>query len=105
MRKSELLEQLYTQYRYLMYHIAYGILQDHSLAEDAVHAAFLKLAKNNYQISEINCNKTKVFMVIVIRSTALDLYNHNNKFKDVSSLEEQIVEAADDNPTPLELIC
>jgi hypothetical protein len=44
-------------------------------------------------------------MVIVIRSTALDLYNHNNKFKDVSSLEEQIVEAADDNPTPLELIC
>lgn len=104
MRKSELLEQLYTQYRYLMYHIAYGILQDHSLAEDAVHAAFLKLAKNNYQISEINCNKTKVFMVIVIRSTALDLYSRHDKHKDVYYLEDQIAEAVDNNPTPLELI-
>lgn len=104
MRKSELLEQLYTKYRYLMYHVAYGILHDHCLAEDAVQAAFLKLSKNNYQISEINCNKTKIFMVIVIRSTALDLYNRKNKHKNISSLEEQIVEAADNNPTPLELI-
>lgn len=36
MKKSRLLEVLYNQYRHLMYHVAYGILKDHSLAEDAV---------------------------------------------------------------------
>ncbi|NLZ39310.1 MAG: RNA polymerase sigma factor [Firmicutes bacterium] len=104
MKKSKLLDDLYSQYRYLMYHVAYGILKDHNSAEDAVQAAFLKLAKNNYQINEINCNKTKAFMVIVIRSTAFDLYSSNNKHQNLSYLEDQITEAVDNNPTPLELI-
>ncbi|NLZ92852.1 MAG: sigma-70 family RNA polymerase sigma factor [Firmicutes bacterium] len=104
MKKSRLLEELYSQYRHLMYHVAYGILKDHNLAEDAVHAAFLKLAENNYQIDEIICNKTRAFMVIVVRSTAFNLYSRNNKHKDVYFLEDQIVEAVDNNPTPLELI-
>ena len=104
MIKSKLLDELYSQYRYLMYHVAYGILKDHTLAEDAVQTAFLKLAENNYKIDKIICNKTRIFMVIVIRSTALDLYSRNNKHKDLYVLEDQIVEAVDNNPTPLELI-
>jgi RNA polymerase sigma-70 factor (ECF subfamily) len=88
MIKSRLLEELYSQYRHIMYRVAYGILKD-NLAEDAVHAAFLKLAENNYQIDEIICNKTRAFMVIVIRSTALNLYSRNNKRKDVYFLEDQ----------------
>ena len=43
--KSQLLEQLYTQYKRLMFHVSYEILHDPFLAEDAVQAAFLKLTK------------------------------------------------------------
>ena len=36
-------ERLYEQYRYLMFSEAYEILQDKSLAEDAVQQAIIKI--------------------------------------------------------------
>ncbi len=38
-------EQLYYQYRKLMYLCAWEVLRDEQLAEDAVHEAFIKLTK------------------------------------------------------------
>jgi RNA polymerase sigma-70 factor (ECF subfamily) len=38
-----LFEQLYQLYVHTMFHVAHGILQDHMLAEDAVHDAFLRI--------------------------------------------------------------
>jgi RNA polymerase sigma-70 factor, ECF subfamily len=35
-------EQLYRQYRHMMFWTAQRILQDHAAAEDAVHDAFLE---------------------------------------------------------------
>jgi RNA polymerase sigma-70 factor (ECF subfamily) len=101
-KKKTLLEQLYYQYRYLMFHIALGILEDYDLAEDAVHTAFLKLAKSNIKIDDILNNKTKTFMVIVVRGTAIDVYN---KIKNDSKNypEEKMLEIAYTEPSPLEL--
>jgi RNA polymerase sigma-70 factor (ECF subfamily) len=48
--KHEILEQLYSNYAKLMYYIAYEILKDQFLAEDAVQTAFLKLEKNNSEL-------------------------------------------------------
>lgn len=99
--KSTLLEQLYQEYAYLMLHVAYEILQDQSLAEDAVHAAFLKLAKYDVNILDINCKKTKSFLVTVVRNAAIDLYH---KQKKLFLCEEQIPEPADPSLPPLEKI-
>jgi hypothetical protein len=48
--KHEVLEMLYTKYAKLMYYIAYEILKDQFLAEDAVQNAFLKLEKSKFKI-------------------------------------------------------
>lgn len=62
--EQEKFEQLYYQYKRLMYWIANHILGDSHLAEDAVHEAFLKIIKNFHKIGEIHCPRTKNFVVI-----------------------------------------
>ena len=38
-------ERLYIEYRDVMYHVAYKILNNEQDAEDAVHQAFVKIAE------------------------------------------------------------
>ena len=57
-------ELLYEQYRKLMKYIAFGILHDEYLAEDAVHDTFLKLTKYLDNIEDTRSSKTKSFIVI-----------------------------------------
>ena len=66
-------EQLYLRYRGLMYHIAYGILQNSSDAEDAVQQAFLAIAGHLHKIGEIDTPKTKAFAAIIVERKAIDL--------------------------------
>lgn len=66
-------EKIYVQYRKLMYVCAKEILHSDHLAEDAVHEAFLKIAKYLDKI-EFPCNKTKRFVVIVVENAAKDIY-------------------------------
>lgn len=67
-------EELYIKYGKLMKYVAYNILCDDALAEDAVHNAFLKLMKYLNKIDEVNCHKTKSFIVIVTESVSKDMY-------------------------------
>ena len=39
-------EQIYLEYKGLMFHVAYEILHNEQDAEDAVHHAFVKIAEN-----------------------------------------------------------
>ncbi len=75
-----------------MYHIAYGILRDRYLAEDAVHDAFLKIIKYIPSISEVNCHKTRTLIVIIIKSTAIDIYRGRSRqcFLDEEALADEI---------------
>ncbi len=68
------LEDMYDTYGHRMYRIAYRILNDHHLAEDSVQLAFEKIIKHLHTITEIHCNRTSAFLVIVVRSTSIDLY-------------------------------
>lgn len=67
-------EDIYKKYGRLMKYVAYNILRDDSLAEDAVHNAFLKLIKYLDRIDDIDCHKTKSFVVIVTESVSKDMY-------------------------------
>lgn len=44
--EKSLFEQIYLEYRGLMYHVAYEILHNDQDAEDAVHQAFVKIVEN-----------------------------------------------------------
>ena len=53
--EKSILEQIYLEYRGLMYHVAYEILHNEQDAEDAVHHAFVNLSANkNYYIRIVN---------------------------------------------------
>ena len=81
-------EQIYIQYRALMYAVAYGILGNAQDAEDAVHHAFVKIAENISKISEPVCPKTKAYVVTIVENTAINLYRKKERHPSLSYDEE-----------------
>lgn len=79
-----------------MIHTAMNILKDQQLAEDAVHQAFLRLMNNLEKISDVTCNKTRSFLVIIVRNIAINIYNKRKKETGVF-LEEIENESITDN--------
>lgn len=77
-------EKLYYKYRKLMKYIALDILKEDWLAEDAVQEAFIRLTRHLNKIEEIDCHKTKSFIVIIIKSAAIDLLRTQVKHKSES---------------------
>lgn len=73
------IEELYYKYRNLMYKVSYDILQDKNMAEDAISEAFERILKNLHKIDEINCTKTRNFMVIICRNVSINMYNKRKK--------------------------
>lgn len=63
-------EQLYLEYRGLLYHIAYQRLQHEQDAEDVVHHVFMKIAENIEPVSP----KTKKLVVTMAENRIIDLY-------------------------------
>jgi RNA polymerase sigma-70 factor (ECF subfamily) len=72
-------ESLYLLYRQHMYAVAYKILNNVYDAEDAVHQAFLRIADNFEKIDNINCPKTKAYIVIIVKNISIDIYKQNKK--------------------------
>lgn len=65
--------QLYETYKGLMFYTANRILKNETDAEDAVHEAFIAILKNLEKILEIDCPKTRSYIVIIVERKALDL--------------------------------
>ena len=66
-------EQLYLRYRGLMFSVAMRLLSNEQDAEDAVHQAFLSVIENLNKVSDVNCPKTRSFVVIITERKAIDL--------------------------------
>lgn len=73
-------ELLYITYRKLMFYVANEILDDEPLAEDAVQEAFFKILKNLDRVGDINCHKTRGYVVTIVKNTAIDLYNRRKRY-------------------------
>lgn len=89
-------EIMYIHYRKLLYRVAYDVLHDHFLSEDAVSQTFWKAAEHFSQISQPICPKTKRFLVIICERTAIDLYRKRGRMDSVSldALEFDLSEPA-----------
>lgn len=72
-------ETLFYTHRRTMLHIAMQILKDHQLAEDAVQEAFIRLAKNFSKIGQVNCPRTRLFVVIIVRNISLTMRTEQQK--------------------------
>lgn len=81
-------ERVYHKYRYLMLHIAKQILQNHHDAEDAVHQAFISIIENIEKISDVECPKTRSYIVIITERKAIDILRQNQRRNTVELNEE-----------------
>lgn len=80
------LEHLYNLYKEDMFYVAYSVVKDYHLAQDVVHSSFIKIADNLDKIGEEESKKTRAFIIIIVRNTAIDLLR--KRIRTVSSLDE-----------------
>ena len=86
------------KYERLMFCVARDILNDDYLAEDAVQEAFLKVAKNFSKVGEIDSGKTKYFLVVITKNTALDMLRKEKRRLDCNDVN---LKGITDNSVPL----
>lgn len=73
-------ELLYDLYKKRMWYTANQILHDPYQAEDAVHNAFIGIARNISHIDEVDSKATLAYVIVAAKHAALNLAkkNHNN---------------------------
>ncbi len=78
-------EQIYQQYRGLMYHVANDILHDSQDAEDAVHNAFLRVIKHFSKFQRAPAQDLSPQLVVITKNEAISALR---KRKDAVPLED-----------------
>lgn len=81
-------EQIYLEYKGLMFHVAYEILHNEQDAEDAVHQAFVKIAENIKKNDNPVCPKTHGYVVTIVENKAIDQYRKLQKHQMVELIDE-----------------
>lgn len=76
---QRMFETIYYQYKNLMYQRAYEILKNSENAEDTVHEAFIKIAKNMHMVSQVLPERRKALIMRILENTAIDFYRKNQK--------------------------
>ncbi|MGN0487183.1 MAG: RNA polymerase sigma factor [Acutalibacteraceae bacterium] len=66
-------EKIYTLYRKKMWYAANSVLSDAYLAEDAVHNAFIGIAKYITKITDVESSKTLSYVITASKNAAIDI--------------------------------
>lgn len=69
----EQFQSIYEENYLKMYHVALGMLQDKSEAENAVHEAFLSLAERFEKYSHLSGREMAGFCVSIVKNKAIDM--------------------------------
>ena len=90
------LQTLYELYEQPMYRIAFAVLHDSALAEDAVHDAFVRIIGKLDKLGEPDSPKTKSYIVKTIKSTSITIYRRNRRRCDFEQpIDERTLSVAD----------
>lgn len=81
-------EQIYAEYRGLMFHVAYEVLHNEENAEDATHQAFVRIAENIRKIDMPVCTKTRSYVVTIVEHEAIDQYRRIKRRRTVPLTDE-----------------
>ena len=85
-------EAIFNNYKKIMYYVANSILKDEHYSHDAVQNSFLKIIKHIDKIEDVKCNKTKGFIVTIVRNSSIDIYRKLQMEKNkVQKLENEIL--------------
>ena len=81
-------EELYDRHKELLMTIAYRILKDEALSEDAVHDAFLALAKNMGKLSGRSSVQIRNYLIIIVKNNSFNIYNKRKREEYIEEPEE-----------------
>lgn len=85
------IRSLYNRYSAVMFGAAYRVLHDRQSAEDAVHQSFEKILNNVKRMpDDDNSIRTKAFMSMVAKNTALDMLRRKKAISSVLYDEERL---------------
>ncbi len=66
---------LYEKYKKKMFYTAYSVLNDTYSAEDAVHEAFIAIARNIDKIGDTDSNETAAYVCRAAKNRAINILN------------------------------
>ncbi|MCI9617088.1 MAG: RNA polymerase sigma factor [Eubacterium sp.] len=89
-------EEVYYQYKDLMYYIAYEVLRNVRDAEDAVQESFLRIVKNMSKIGEVKAKETKNFVAIITKREAIKIYSRKKKRSEAACVEFDSLKVSED---------
>ena len=75
-------EKIYNENYLRMYHISLSILKNPASAEDAVHEAFLSIAKNFKIYSKLSCREMEGLCVTIVKNKTIDQFRYQKRFSD-----------------------
>lgn len=78
----------YLDHQQLMYRVAFKILKDRYLAEDAVQEAFLSVLSQTEKLRGMGKGQKEGFAVVVTRNKAVDLLRKKNRVSSWEDLDE-----------------
>ena len=87
--RLKFIEKCYKLYEQKMYQIAYSVLRDCQMAEDAVQEAFLKLVKCNVYFEDAKSDDCKRYMITVIKHASINIYNKKQKEREIMYLSDR----------------
>ena len=88
---------LYEKYKYLMLKVAFDVLKDNYLAEDAVHEAFIKVSKNMEKIGDVDTRETKRYLITITKNATIDIYRKRS----IQMKREIYIDELGENDMPL----
>lgn len=97
MSDAEFIAELYEQHEQMLYRVAFNILRNSADAEDAVQECFVRIIKNLEKIRAVPCNELRFYLVIVVRNTAITLFNRKTRHVELD-IDEQYSLASGDTP-------
>lgn len=83
-------EALYLQNRQLAYQIAFKILHNAQLAEDAVSDAFFSIAKNFSRLRSLNSHKMQYYIVVTVRNMSINLLRREQPYRDAVEYDDTL---------------
>lgn len=87
--RLKFIEKCYKLYEQKMYQVAYSVLRDAGMAEDAVQEAFLKLVKCNVYFEDVKSDDCKRYMITVIKHASINIYNKKQKEREIMYLSDR----------------
>ncbi len=83
-------ERIYYKYRNLIYLIAFEILKDIDLSEDAVQDTVVKILKNIDKINFNSDTEEKNYIARIARNVSIDIYSKQKRFYKALDYSEEL---------------